>query len=832
MPLYTRRPEDISTPPVISELEPSARFEFPKMLFKMLEDCTFDEKYCKIVSWRPHGLAFKVHNRDELEKILHKWFREKYESFRCLLEQWGFLKLSRGKDRGCWYHKKFYHRSDPLQSKSVYEKIEKEDFIEQMPTYLSFRNEPDLEKESSVDSRIPPEKIKFSVATVKISGPNKEITNPKNKVTKRYAASALKECRYCHEIFVAQGLPNHEQACRLVERKRKHVNESEGGDNDGDNDEDDDENDDDNADADADADSGRNTLSESDTNQTFTSKISHSNDKIKCRYCKNYFSKYGVKKHETYCKSVIKDNDSEDSLEQRKRFPCRFCGTFFTKVGVQLHERACKFARSNNLIGYEKKDLREIGNESNHTGSVLSDDSSVDSLDSIQSGCRICGFDDDHANLLLCEGCDTELHTYCLNPALEKVPVEDWFCDSCKLRMENAEEELGDLIRKVPTDMAERFGEICFAKSAENAHWWPALIFDPRSFLHNRQVVDLAHRNLGKRYLVFFFENQNAFAAIKKTWIMTWEEGVEKEYDKGKSVKNASKCRREQFDRAMNLASEAFQDGDSELGETEFDSMMETDVEEHVEEQSLSSRIPREIGGDATIFDLRPDFDWKSVRDAVRKEVEAASPSEYPEYPEKFEKLFQTVSVRHSGKSQAQLKIGERQLYIGMFSEQNKAAYAVQLFRQKLDAAIEEFEKDDTTLAPDSGFGDTTYDRKKASHDFASSGADSLSKTSDFPFGSFTDKRPFRWRHRSVAKTKRKTQKDTAIDHILQQMPQKKTEKPEEKLDSQQDKTDLQLQIPPPKPQPPPPPLSDQERNELLLSTPFCQYYLLPLSQL
>jgi hypothetical protein len=384
--------------------------------------------------------------------------------------------------------------------------------------------------------------------------------------------------------------------------------------------------------------------------------------------------------------------------------------------------------------------------------------------------------------------------------------------------MGKAEEELGDLIRKVPTDMAERFGEICFAKSAENAHWWPALIFDPRSFLHNRQVVDLAHRNLGKRYLVFFFENQDAFAAIKKTWIMTWEEGVEKEYDKGRSVRNASKCRREQFDRAMNLASEAFKDGDSESGETEFDSMMETDIEEHVEEQSLSSRIPREIGGNTNIFDLRPDFDWKSVRDAVRKEVEAASPSKYPE---KFEKLFQNVSERLSGKSQAQIKIGEKQFYIGMFSEQRKAAYAVQLFRQKLDATIEEFQKDDTTLAPDSGFGDTSYDRKKSSHDFASSSADSLSKNSNFPFGSFTHKRPFRSRHRSVAKIKRKTQINTEIDHILQQMPPKKTDKPGK-----------QLQIPPPKQPPPPPSLSDQERDELLLSTPFCQYYLLPLSQL
>jgi PHD-finger len=43
-------------------------------------------------------------------------------------------------------------------------------------------------------------------------------------------------------------------------------------------------------------------------------------------------------------------------------------------------------------------------------------------------GCKVCGKDDDHSNLLLCEGCDTESHTYCLDPPLDAVPDEDWFC--------------------------------------------------------------------------------------------------------------------------------------------------------------------------------------------------------------------------------------------------------------------------------------------------------------------------------------------------------------------------------------------------------------------
>jgi PHD-finger len=44
------------------------------------------------------------------------------------------------------------------------------------------------------------------------------------------------------------------------------------------------------------------------------------------------------------------------------------------------------------------------------------------------TGCLACGQDDDHAHLLLCEGCNDEYHTYCLDPPLTAVPTDDWFC--------------------------------------------------------------------------------------------------------------------------------------------------------------------------------------------------------------------------------------------------------------------------------------------------------------------------------------------------------------------------------------------------------------------
>lgn len=426
LPVYTRRedarPDSLVTSNSSPTMEPSARFEFPKMLYKMLEDCTFDEQYCDIVSWQSHGLAFKVHNRDELEKILSRWFREKYESFRCLLEQWGFLKLARGKDRGCWYHKKFYyHQDSSVHSKMNYENVNKDDFVEAMPEYLSFRDEPDLEKESTKDNRIRLSKRKRVPDEVLDKDSKNQTLEPDSERVKtmlqRHRLSALKKCQYCNQIFTAQGFPAHERYCRTafesagrMTKKRKTMDdESDSSDN-------------------YDEVSDRDSLSESDGENDEDD--GDNDDKVKCRYCNIAFSKYGLKTHEIWCKRSL-DKSPEPLTSRGDRLPCMYCGELFSKFGLKTHEKHCKNyddqQRDSLRLGRSKVNENQNDNdkETKRKGSVLSDDSSVDS---VESGCRICGFDDDHANLLLCEGCDTEVHTYCLTPPLEKVPTGDWFC--------------------------------------------------------------------------------------------------------------------------------------------------------------------------------------------------------------------------------------------------------------------------------------------------------------------------------------------------------------------------------------------------------------------
>ncbi|KAJ4961937.1 hypothetical protein NE237_021847 [Protea cynaroides] len=45
--------------------------------------------------------------------------------------------------------------------------------------------------------------------------------------------------------------------------------------------------------------------------------------------------------------------------------------------------------------------------------------------------CKVCGIDKDDDSVLLCDTCDSEYHTYCLNPPLARIPEGNWYCPSC-----------------------------------------------------------------------------------------------------------------------------------------------------------------------------------------------------------------------------------------------------------------------------------------------------------------------------------------------------------------------------------------------------------------
>jgi hypothetical protein len=87
---------------------------FPILLHSMLERAEHDH-YSHIVSWKPHGRAFAVHDKDRfVREILPMYSRQtQFASFQRQLNLYGFRRLSRrGPDYGAFYNELFL-RSKP-----------------------------------------------------------------------------------------------------------------------------------------------------------------------------------------------------------------------------------------------------------------------------------------------------------------------------------------------------------------------------------------------------------------------------------------------------------------------------------------------------------------------------------------------------------------------------------------------------------------------------------------------------------------------------------------------------------------------------------------------
>ena len=96
------------TVPLVSE---TGRISFPMKLFQILSE----ESNEPIISWMHHGRAWIVHDADKFEKeLIPKYFKlTKFSSFTRQVNGWGFRRITKGMDKGGFYHELFLRgRSD------------------------------------------------------------------------------------------------------------------------------------------------------------------------------------------------------------------------------------------------------------------------------------------------------------------------------------------------------------------------------------------------------------------------------------------------------------------------------------------------------------------------------------------------------------------------------------------------------------------------------------------------------------------------------------------------------------------------------------------------
>ncbi|GKV07676.1 hypothetical protein SLEP1_g19422 [Rubroshorea leprosula] len=123
--------------------------------------------------------------------------------------------------------------------------------------------------------------------------------------------------------------------------------------------------------------------------------------------------------------------------------------------------------------------------------------------------CKVCGIDRDDDSVLLCDTCDAEYHTYCLNPPLARIPEGNWYCPTCainKRMVQDASEcslvisrrkdkkYLGAVIRGYLDELAR------LAAVMEDKEYWEFSL-DERTFLLKFLCDELLNSTLIRQHL-------------------------------------------------------------------------------------------------------------------------------------------------------------------------------------------------------------------------------------------------------------------------------------------------------------------------------------------
>ncbi|KAL8269079.1 hypothetical protein R6Q59_002877 [Mikania micrantha] len=113
--------------------------------------------------------------------------------------------------------------------------------------------------------------------------------------------------------------------------------------------------------------------------------------------------------------------------------------------------------------------------------------------------CKICGKDENDHILLLCDRCDAEYHTYCLNPPLQRIPKSSWYCPPCILFITNQgqymsrEQDFDFMGLRQPTEKKKRQREFTrngmealadLADNMESMEYWELGVKERVSLLH------------------------------------------------------------------------------------------------------------------------------------------------------------------------------------------------------------------------------------------------------------------------------------------------------------------------------------------------------------
>ncbi|KAF5739628.1 Methyl-CpG-binding domain-containing protein 9 putative isoform 1 [Tripterygium wilfordii] len=124
--------------------------------------------------------------------------------------------------------------------------------------------------------------------------------------------------------------------------------------------------------------------------------------------------------HELWNNILAAFRDQPDMVELAEKLSRNFELLYENEV-VTFVQKIVGYAKSECLSSEDKKEIDDLLASTNEIPKAPWD----------EGVCKVCGIDKDDDSVLLCDKCDAEYHTYCLNPPLSRIPEGNWYCPSC-----------------------------------------------------------------------------------------------------------------------------------------------------------------------------------------------------------------------------------------------------------------------------------------------------------------------------------------------------------------------------------------------------------------
>lgn len=201
--------------------------------------------------------------------------------------------------------------------------------------------------------------------------------------------------------------------------------------------------------------------------------------------------------------------------------------SLFEKEVVTLVQKFEGYAKLDHISAEIKKELDDFLASMNEVPKAPWD----------EGVCKVCGVDKDDNSVLLCDTCDAEYHTYCLNPPLARIPEGNWYCPSCVVSKHVVQEASGisQVIgivhcKKYQGEISrvylEKLSHLCVAMK-EKEYW--EFSVDERIFMLKFLCDELLNSGLIRQHLEQCAETTNELQQKLRAFSMEWKTMKSKE---------------------------------------------------------------------------------------------------------------------------------------------------------------------------------------------------------------------------------------------------------------------------------------------------------------